>query len=654
MVISRKVWGWAVTAALLVCSPLAAQWTTVGIGIEYREWTLPGPYRLYVARMERANSKCWLESMIAQGKLYSGLERVTDQAARYDDAINYADQIWGQRNDIVVAINGDFWNTSTNRPTGGQIQSGWYCWRFPQFGGWSGMGWTTNRYPFMGGCLHHPPSDQLIHYLGTGASDTFTGINEARGSNSLIIYTHHYDSHTHTDNTGVEVLVEMSRPLLILTAPNMVTGVVREIRQNKGSTYIPFDHIVLSATGSKAATLLANVSVGSQIGISQRINDYLPALGTGEGCASFTGADWTKTYAVVGGNFTFLRNGIVQSTTNEGLIIRNPRTAVAYNDNYIFFIVVDGRQPGWSIGMNMTELANFCLNELGATWGYNQDGGGSSAMVVNGVLKNRPSDGSERLVANGLAMINVLPKQQSTMFRASDEVRVMASTASLRLGPGTNFGSFTTLGNGTPGAIINHSLAGVYAKSTYWWKCDFNGNVGWIDQNQIGLRSGGQPPFITSHPANQTVLHGATVVLSVEAEGTEPFAFQWQKDGVDLVNDGRRSGVLTSTLTITEATGSDNAQYRCRITNEYGTTDSNAATLTVRSPDLDRDDDVDQDDFGIFQACLTGTGEPVTDPACYRAKLDLDDDVDDQDLARFRNCLMRPGVLPPANCMGTQ
>lgn len=641
--------GWGALVALAICQPLVAQWTAVGNGIEYREYTLPDPNRVFVARMSRANPACALESMIGTGKLYSGLERVTGQADRYDDAINYVGEIWGQRNDVVVAINGDFWNTSTSRPTNGQIQSGWHCWRFMDWGGWGAMAYKLDGSTFMGGCIHYVASDQIVTYLANGQTQPFDGINVPRGTNNLVVYTHHWDSNTHTDSTGVEVLVEMSRPLLILPYPNMVTGTIREIRQNQGSSYIPFDHVVLSATGSKATALLANASVGAQVGFSQLLKDYVPAVDGAPGCSMSSGYDWTKTYAAVGGNFTFLRNGYVPTppASQGGLLYDDPRTAVAYNDDYIFFLVVDGRQPGYSIGMTAMDLANFCTTYLGATWGYNMDGGGSSAMVVNGVLKNRPSDGSERLVANGLAMINVLPKQQSAIFRPGDGVKTIAST-SLRLGPGTNFASFASLSSNASGIVQSHSMAGVYAKGQNWWKCNFNGSVGWVQESSLSLPN---TPVILSHPLDQALDHGGTINLSVEATGTAPLSYQWQKDGIDLADGGRRSGVLTPALTIIEATGSDNGAYRCRVSNPYDAVTSNEALVKVRSPDMDRDDDVDMDDFGILQACFTGSGEELTDPACERAKLDSDSDIDGEELNRFKKCLAGPGVLPPPTCM---
>ena len=60
------------------------------------------------------------------------------------------------------------------------------------------------------------------------------------------------------------------------------------------------------------------------------------------------------------------------------------------------FVVVDGRSPGYSDGVTMTEFAEIFL-EPGATEAYNLDGGGSATMYFNGELVNNPLDeGEER------------------------------------------------------------------------------------------------------------------------------------------------------------------------------------------------------------------------------------------------------------------
>lgn len=71
----------------------------------------------------------------------------------------------------------------------------------------------------------------------------------------------------------------------------------------------------------------------------------------------------------------------------------NPRTALGYYEpGHYCFIVVDGRQEGYSEGITLADLA-----ALGAGMGlqvlYNLDGGGSSQMVFQDALVNRPAYG---------------------------------------------------------------------------------------------------------------------------------------------------------------------------------------------------------------------------------------------------------------------
>ena len=92
----------------------------------------------------------------------------------------------------------------------------------------------------------------------------------------------------------------------------------------------------------------------------------------------------------------------------------HPRTAIGYSRNgkFLYIVVVDGRQPFYSEGVTLAELAQLMLN-LGAHDAMNLDGGGSSALVVRGAdgsprVLNSPIDlyipGRERPVANHLGI----------------------------------------------------------------------------------------------------------------------------------------------------------------------------------------------------------------------------------------------------------
>ncbi|MHA7967446.1 phosphodiester glycosidase family protein [Paenibacillus sp. CAU 1782] len=75
---------------------------------------------------------------------------------------------------------------------------------------------------------------------------------------------------------------------------------------------------------------------------------------------------------------------------------RAPRTVIAnYKDNQILLLVTDGYNEAGSSGASLTELQNL-LQSYGVIDAYNLDGGGSSSLVFNGKLINKPSDGSLR------------------------------------------------------------------------------------------------------------------------------------------------------------------------------------------------------------------------------------------------------------------
>ena len=348
----------AVLFFLVILPPVShAQWSPVTTGIDYAEFTVSGPNRVFVARMQRSEESVTIDSLIGQGKLSGGTETVSGMVSRYDQSTGYWGREWGQRYEAKVAINGNFYNMSTGVPEPGQILSGWYAWRLGDFGGRSGFAWTLNRTAFIGACIHPGPDMNYITFADQ-TTQAFDDINTARGANDLILYTTHHDSHTPAQSSGVEVLVEMERPASILPRPAMAYGTVVAIRPGQGQTPLYFDHLVLSAGGSAATTLQAHVAVGDRIGVTQEFGTYQLDCNTPDP------VDWTNAYANVGGNFQFLRGGAVQSTSDAGLIVRNPRTAIALNATYIFFIVVDGRTSASVISLSFTFLFENIRNHL--------------------------------------------------------------------------------------------------------------------------------------------------------------------------------------------------------------------------------------------------------------------------------------------------
>ena len=519
---------------LLLSAPAGAaaapqNWVPVAAGIDFQLFHLnqPRPINLFVTRLNRSNPTVTLDSAIAQGSLASGRETVRNMASRYDQAINFWGETWGNRNRVAAAINGYFFDLGDGEPLSGQIQSGWYAKRFSDYVGDAGFAWNLDRSAAIGKCVYHTPRDQFITVLRSGETKKINRLNAPRQADELVMYTPQYGSSTGTDNSGVEVRVEMKRPTLVLPGPAMALGHVAKIRDLQGNTPLLFDEIVLSASGVARDALLSKVVDGDEIGVSQEIGN----------CANSPQVNWSKTYAATGGDYHFLTGGeLTLDTGNPDAGVPNSRTAIAFNASYVFFIVIDGWNAGVSEGISLLELGRFTRDTLAASDGVTLDSGGSSTMVINGQVVNntycnftrkcgmqpeqeRPSEADrdanawlstrqtsgpeapatlEPLVGNAWMMLVVEPKVQSSQF-VPDQVVITKQTTDLRLGPGANYPQLNTLPAGAQGVILYkhyNDLHGVLASGAYWQPVKFGSYTGWVRQNDLlGLPNPGENPM---------------------------------------------------------------------------------------------------------------------------------------------------------------
>lgn len=588
----------------MVCWPsvVLSQWVSIGDGIDYQEFTAAGPNRLFVSRLTRSNPNAIIDTSIAKGSNAGSLEIVRNQAARENDALNWWGGTWGARNDVVAAVNGGFYskieNTTTYTIDGGQIQSGWFVHSFidPAYpnatnNAFSGFSWKTDRSVFQGECVQMTGAKVYVKFMPGGSNLPINGINihpDQVTNNRLYIYTPQYSSKTPA-LSRTEVLVEMTRPNLTTSGAGYSSGIIRSVKLNSGSSWIPFDHVILSADGNAGGSLQDKSVVGAEVRIFQEIIDLNePDVQGQNACQTETGQNWANVFASINTNYHFLKNNVVRVPDAVarpgyiGYVNLNPRTAICWNSTYVFFVVCDGRTTQ-SVGMSCETLGNWAKSALGATDGVNLDGGGSSTMVVNGTVKNVVSDGQERAVCNGIMMINVKPAQKSTQFTAGQSIFTTGS-ANSRLGPGTNYAVITTVAAGTQGTIVPHNINGIYAKGYYWWKCNFGGTVGWVAQSSLTTTPGQAPPNIAQQPTDQTVGAGDSALFTIVATGDGTLNYQWQKNQVNISNGGRYSGATTASLTISNCDNNDAGKYRCVVTSIYGSASSIEANLTVGPP----------------------------------------------------------------------
>lgn len=216
-----------------------------------------------------------------------------------------------------------------------------------------------------------------------GARTEVKGINRAAGTDELILYTEEFGTKTLADG-GTEIVVDAQ-------------GKIIKVREGGG--IVSRGTYVLHGTGIMADWLLEHALEASTMKLDTKVIDLRTKR---------TVPLTPETY-VMGGGVGLVRNGRVQITAQADgqasfnmMLRRHPRTmAGVTKSGGLILVTVDGRNPGVTVGASMVEAAQL-MRWLGAKQAMNLDGGGSSVMVVDRKVVNRPSDGAERTVGDGL------------------------------------------------------------------------------------------------------------------------------------------------------------------------------------------------------------------------------------------------------------
>ncbi|WP_392667979.1 phosphodiester glycosidase family protein [Streptomyces sp. LN785] len=178
---------------------------------------------------------------------------------------------------------------------------------------------------------------------------------------------------------------------------------------SRGGT-VPAHGSVLQGIGAAADWLTANARTGQRIGVREDIRDTAGRR-----------VELGRNDSIVSAAPTLVSRGRISiDAAAEGVVdpqdlsfgyawanVRQPRTMAGVDARgRLILATVDGRQTGGSEGFTLYEAASF-MRSLGAVEALNLDGGGSTAMAVDGVLVNNPSDATGERAVGGT--IQVLP-----------------------------------------------------------------------------------------------------------------------------------------------------------------------------------------------------------------------------------------------------
>ena len=140
--------------------------------------------------------------------------------------------------------------------------------------------------------------------------------------------------------------------------------------------------------------------------LGSRLTDRIAALEAGQHIRLAWSVGWPGTLDAIAGNPVLVADGEnVAYKCASPFCARNPRTGIGVTSTgRILMVTVDGRQHR-SIGLTLLGMARL-FRRLGATEALNLDGGGSTTMVVNDHVINKPSDpGGERAVSSSILVV---------------------------------------------------------------------------------------------------------------------------------------------------------------------------------------------------------------------------------------------------------
>lgn len=293
----------------------------------------------------------------------------------------------------IAAVNGDFFLPS-GEPVGAVVQSG-RVQRSPEVGHYQlGVSSTGGMSAGTAGWSGRLVSADL------GSID-LNGVNRHPAAGGVTLYTPEYGPSAPAATPAAQIVLRIVEipPLLDSGQTELVEMV--GFSERTDATPIPTDGAVLLGQGAGADVLR---------GLWARSRTHL--LGPR---ALFRIETTPPVLESVGGSPILLREGriVVVADGSDLVMGRHPRTMVAWNDAESFLVVVDGRQPDYSVGLTLLEAADL-MQRLGALEAINLDGGGSTTLSVAGEVVNRPSD---RLVLrDGRELIVSRPEPSDTVI----------------------------------------------------------------------------------------------------------------------------------------------------------------------------------------------------------------------------------------------
>ncbi len=441
---------------------------------------------------------------------------------------------------VFGGINADGFNINTGVPDGPMIHDG-----------------RLVTYPNQEFCIGFKPNGELVtgsmqlnFYLKLSSGDlNASRLNADMGESGCYLFSHEFGDSTKNkvypsynvicDIVSGKQAIGQTMTLKVADIQEDATGASGDIKIAENQIVIA---VVKTENNQDNINALKTLNIGDSLNLE--IRDEIIAAG-GK-------SNWLPVLEAIGTLSVILQDGkVVTTDTNV-----HPRTCLGVKpDGTIILYVLDGRRPGYSMGLNLLDTAEF-LRRQGCVTAVNLDGGGSSTLAVRKpgeselTILNQPSDGKERPDGNAWVLVSTIDSKDKF-----EHLHINPVNSLILAGAALDFNA-----KGTDNAYMPVTLPDLLAWS-------IKGNIGSIDDNgkftAVGVAGKGT---ITVKAGRRSATAEIRVVQDID--------FHFNVTSL-AANSGSTHQITIEATSDTFPVICQNAQFTWSVTGNIGTIDQN-------------------------------------------------------------------------------
>jgi len=290
-------------------------------------------------------------------------------------------------------------------------------------------------------------------------------------------------------------------------------------------------------------------------------------------------------YVAVGDNRTIQTSGNGTTWTSQTTTPATPAGRILRSVRYVGdrFIIVGDQDSGNALVIHSTNGTVWTKDGASIAFNLYSEAAGNGTFITggdSGTLLTAPYQNTNTITftsqptpVSQTVSANATVTYTATVQGSNLQYRWIKDGTPLVDGPGIS--GATTASLTLTGVDVLDT--GVYYLSAY------NDSNSALSQ-ALTLNVNGAP-IVTIPPVSVTTSNTFTTNFTVTATGPGTFTYHWRKNGTPLSDIGHYSGTATKILTITGATGADEASYDVIVSNSFGdSAPSAAAMLFVKRP----------------------------------------------------------------------